>query len=64
MKTDHMTTKKPTRGGARKGAGRKPTGRKRYEIQLKPETMDKLKSRANQLDLAHVGEVLENDYGT
>lgn len=56
--------KKPTRGGARKGAGRKPTGRKRYEIQLNPQTMERLKSRANQLDLAHVGEVLENDYGT
>ena len=46
----------PTHGGARKGAGRKKSGRKSYLIRMKPEAMGRLRFVA---DPRPVGEYLE-----
>jgi len=47
-------------GGPRKGAGRKPSGRKSYTLRMKPTTMRALKSRAKPKP---VGEWLDLEFG-
>ena len=41
-----MKPKPRTHGGARKGAGRKESGRKQYLIRMKPATMEAIKRDA------------------
>lgn len=46
-------------GGARKNAGRKPSGRRPYLVRMKPATMQALKSAAKPKT---VGEYLDATY--
>lgn len=46
-------------GGKRKGAGRKPTGRRPYLVRMKPATMRALKATAKPKT---VGEYLDATY--
>lgn len=55
--------KKNTHGGARKGSGRKPTGRKRYEIRMRPETMGEILKIKDSEKMKTVGCVIERTYG-
>lgn len=48
-----------TRGGARRGAGRKPTGKVLYSVRMLPEVMEELRRRAAQRSET-VGEYLEH----
>ena len=62
MQRNDYCAMKPKHGGARKGAGRKKSGRKSYLIRMKPESMSKLQSRAKDSD-RRVGEYLEDEIG-
>lgn len=54
-----MSRKKSEQGGKRKGAGRKPTGRRPYLVRMKPRTMAVLKRAAKPKT---VGEYLDATY--
>jgi hypothetical protein len=47
------------RGGRRVGSGRKPSGRKPYQIRLKPETHLRLQQRAMRLGVS-ISQVVED----
>lgn len=55
--------KKPTHGGARKGAGRKKGERKAFLVRTNPRTMEIIRAESVKRGLATPGEVLEQDYG-
>lgn len=49
-------------GGRRANSGRKPSGRKPYQIRLKPEVHSRLKTRANQKGIS-ISELVETLVG-
>lgn len=51
---------KTTHGGARKGSGRQPSGRKPYTVRLKPAAMRVLLARAKSKGLT-LSEYLEGE---
>ena len=55
---------KPTHGGSRKGAGRKPSrsGRKAILLEVMPATQSALKVRKKVLGVSSLGAVLDHDY--
>jgi predicted HicB family RNase H-like nuclease len=52
-------TKTTAHGGKRPGSGRKPSGRKSYQIRMKPEVHRRLKSHARKRGKS-ISEVLES----
>lgn len=51
-----------THGGKRKGAGRKPTGRRAYLVRVKPKTMRVIRETAKAAGFQTPGELLDADY--
>lgn len=51
--------KTTSHGGRRPGSGRKPTGRKSYQIRMKPEIHGRLKRQAKKRGMT-ISEVLES----
>lgn len=49
-------------GGKRKGAGRKPSGRRPYLVRMKPATMRAIRAAAKARKLRTPGELLDADY--
>jgi len=49
-------------GGKRKGAGRKPTGRRPYLVRVKPKTMRVIRETAKAAGFKTPGELLDADY--
>ena len=53
---------KSKHGGKRKGAGRKPTGRRAYLVRVRPKTMRVIRETAKAAGFQTPGELLDADY--
>ena len=58
----YSTALKTGHGGKRKGAGRKPTGRRAYLVRVKPKTMRVIRETAKAAGFKTPGELLDADY--